>query len=373
MLQFPHPWQRHSSLMEKTLGPPSEVRFHEIDGLRGIAILSVVVFHLVVYPLAHFFSDIGIRKVLSLLGYGVDLFFVISGFLIGRILLRIKTISGVKAFFLRRILRIWPLYYLLLFLVYLILPNKDMFSSTPIWSFFFFIFNIWESFGKEIHQALGPLWSIAVEEQFYILGPIIFFLFDKKKISYLLIAFLFLSPLLRLSLYLNSNVDLWRFTPTRIDGICIGLLLAMFLSSPKNIEFIEMRKKAFFFITVVLLLSLIPAISIFPGYIWVSFGHSLIVLTFGCVLLVTQVNNFYNRKIPILNWSFLRYFGIRCYSIYLFHTFCFFIAVAVSSQFYITLPIALALILLLAHFSWRYIEAPLIGFGRRFSYGSNLT
>ena len=124
----------------------AESRIREFDGLRGVAILAVVTFHLLVLPLDPFLSRIGIRDVLTLLAYGVDLFFVISGFLIGMILLKMKGILGVRAFYIRRILRIWPLYYFLLFIVYATLPDKGTFTETPYWSLFFFILNFWQSF-----------------------------------------------------------------------------------------------------------------------------------------------------------------------------------------------------------------------------------
>jgi peptidoglycan/LPS O-acetylase OafA/YrhL len=298
-----------------------ESRIHEIDSLRGIAILSVVIFHLVVFPLTTLLTEIGVREVLTLLAFGVDLFFVISGFLIGNILLKIDGFSGIKAFYIRRILRIWPLYYMLLILVYLCLPDKRLFSSAPYWSFFLFTFNFWESTGKGIHQALGPLWSIAVEEQFYVLGPLVFSMLSRRRITFLLAACVVLSPILRLILFYKTAIDTWRFTPTRIDGIYIGLLLAIFLSSRSNLLFVEKRIKYFKYAGLFLLTSLIPAIIFFPEYLWASLGQSLVVLAFGCILLVVQVQNFSGYSIRFLNWGILRYLGLRCYSIYLFHTF----------------------------------------------------
>jgi len=349
-----------------------ESRIHEIDGLRGIAILSVVIFHLVVYPLTALLTEIGVRVPLTLLAFGVDLFFVISGFLIGSILLKIDGFSGIKAFYIRRILRIWPLYYLLLFLVYLCLPDKSQFSSAPHWSFFLFIFNFWESTGKGVHQALGPLWSIAVEEQFYLLGPIVFSMLSKRKITLLLVVYIALSPILRLILLYKTDIDIWRFTPTRIDGICVGLLLSIFLSSRTNLLFVEKRIQYFKYAGLLLLISLIPSIIFFPGYLWESFGHSLVVLAFGCSLLVVQVQSFSGHSINFLRWSILRYLGVRCYSIYLFHTFFVFIATAISNNFYINIIIEIILILLFAILSWRYIESPLIRLGRKFSYRNTL-
>jgi len=346
----------------------NESRIHEIDGLRGIAILAVVVYHWVLLFLSPFYPEIGKVDGLILLSYGVDLFFVISGYLIGTILLKIESLSGIGAFYTRRIVRIWPLYYLLLVIVYLVMPEKNLFVKAPLWSFVFFIFNFWESFGKGFHPMLVHLWSIAVEEQFYVLSPILFAVFHRRQVSLILKGYIILSPLIRLILLYNSDIDLWRFTPTRIDGICIGLSLSLFLSSATNISFVTNHLTFFKRLMFFLLILMAPCQILFPDPIWTSFGHSLVVLTFGCVLLVVQVQCFTNQRIWFLNWIWLRYLGLRCYSIYLFHIFFSYIAFGISDNLYIGLLIETVFIIIFANFSWQYIEMPLINFGRKFSY-----
>lgn len=347
---------------------PAESRVQEIDGLRGVAILSVVILHYVIFPMIPFLSKIGIRDTLTLLAFGVDLFFVISGYLIGTILLKVEDLAGIRAFYIRRILRIWPLYYLLLSLVYFALPSKDMFSNAPYWSFPLFIFNFWESSGVEIHPMLGTLWSLAIEEQFYLVGPLFFYIFNKKQIVPLLLTYVLVSPFLRLWLVYQTEINVWKFTPTRLDGICIGLLLSIFLSSGKNVEFVADQIKQFKFLAIFLLALLVPAINMLPYQIWSSFGYSLAGLAFGCVLLVVQVNRFTGRRTPFLDWGTLRYLGLRCYSIYLFHLFFALVLTKMSSIFFIGIAIATILLLLFSHFSWLYIELPLIRLGQRFSY-----
>jgi peptidoglycan/LPS O-acetylase OafA/YrhL len=362
------PQQKEFQVGEDSSRLSGEARVRELDGLRGIAILAVVVFHLLIVHLHVSFPKIELTDGLTLLAYGVDLFFVISGFLIGTILLRMDRPAGIGAFYIRRIVRIWPLYYLLLFLVYLALPEKSLFSDAPPWSFFLFIFNLWESAGSHIHPALGPLWSVAVEEQFYLLGPVLFSIFNRRQLSVFLLACLLFSPLLRLILLSTTTLDLWRFTPARIDGICAGLLLALFLASPVNVDFVAKRMKLFKGLMFGLLGLLLPVQILFSDSVWGSLGHSLVVLAFACVLLVVQVQCSLHQRIPFLDWGVLRYLGLRCYSIYLFHIFFTFIADTLSDNTYVRLILELMLILLFAHFSWRYIETPLLKFGRKFSY-----
>ncbi|HNN13308.1 MAG TPA: acyltransferase [Anaerolineales bacterium] len=347
-------------------------RISEIDGLRGIAILSVVIFHLVVFPFSSFLAGLGIRPIFDLLASGVDLFFVISGFLIGSILINLDGISGIRAFYIRRILRIWPLYYLLLFIVYVAVPDKSLFSKAPIWSFPLFIFNFWESMGRGIHQALGPLWSIAVEEQFYFLGPLLFLLLKRKQIVILLATWVVSAPFLRMFLFQTTEIDLWCFTPTRLDGVWVGLLIAIFFSDNNNILWVKKYLPSLQIVTFLLLIILIPSIQWMPDLLWASIGQSLVVLAFGCLLMVVQIRNAQGLRMHILNWGWLRYLGVRCYSIYLFHTFFAFIAMAVDINFYIQILLEIFLILTFSHISWRYLESPLIQLGRRFSYTDSI-
>lgn len=344
-------------------------RIDEIDGLRGIAILSVVILHWIVQPLSPLLSKMGIENVLWLTAYGVDLFFVISGFLIGGILLRIgKRFSGMRSFYIRRILRIWPLYYLLLALTYLLFDTKKILLGTPYWTFFFFIYNFWESVGSKMHRPLGILWSIAIEEQFYALGPLMFFMANRKQIKYGAIACVVLSPFLRLALIANTDLDVWRFTLTRLDGIFMGILLSVLLSAPDFVSFLFLKIRTLKFLTFLLFISAVLFKVFATDDLWFSFGTSLFILFFGCLLAIVQVLSLSNQSIRVLRPAFLRYLGLRCYFIYLFHGFFMIIARAFTEDFLAGLMIQAVLTLFFAHLSWRYLESPLIVLGKKFPY-----
>ena len=140
--------------MQTVTKPQSKSRIHEIDGLRGVAILSIIFLHWIIQPLSPLISELSVIKILDLFAYGVDLFFVISGFLIGGILLKVgKKPSGITVFYVRRILRIWPLYFLLVGFVYFSDIEQKVYVEIPYWSFFLFIYNFWESIGLNIHPA----------------------------------------------------------------------------------------------------------------------------------------------------------------------------------------------------------------------------
>jgi peptidoglycan/LPS O-acetylase OafA/YrhL len=344
-------------------------RIHELDGLRGIAILMVVTLHWIIQPWMPALSKWG-GQALYFFAYGVDLFFVISGFLIGGILLGVgNRFSGMRSFYIRRILRIWPLYYLLLGIVYLFAQGKSVFFDIPYWTFFLFIFNFWESAGFILHQALGQLWSIAIEEQFYALGPLMFMFLNRKQLAYLTSAYIIFSPFLQFLLTRYTELDVWRFTPARLSGISVGILLAIILSSPETVAYLFSKIRTLKFMAFALLVLAIAS-SVTPLGDFSSIRFSLVSVAFGAVLMTVQIQSLSGQSVPVLNLTFLRYLGLRCYSIYLFHIFFMLIARALVKDFFIALLIQTALTLGFAHFSWKYLEAPLIRFGRRYSYES---
>ncbi len=145
-----------------------------LNGLRAIAALSVVISHISQKGIADFGLPLGFDLLMA--GYGVTLFFVISGFLITYLLLKeqnkTNTIS-IKKFYVRRILRIWPIYYLYIgicILVLFLLKKSDEIFVPQIWYYIFFTANI----PFVVQQGIIILvhyWSIGVEEQFYLLWP----------------------------------------------------------------------------------------------------------------------------------------------------------------------------------------------------------
>jgi peptidoglycan/LPS O-acetylase OafA/YrhL len=345
-------------------------RMQLIDGLRGIAILAVITLHWIIQPLSPFFRQIGLYNILSILAYGVDLFFVISGFLIGGILIKVgHKANGVVAFYYRRILRIWPLYYLLLGIVFLLSGGMNIFGKIPVWSFLLFIYNYCETIGIRIHQAFGPLWSLAIEEQFYFVAPILFLILGKKNILWIAIIYLFLSPIMRLLLLMNTNLDIWRFTPTRLDGICIGIILAIVINmiGTESILFAKLwiiKILGLLFLTI----SIISKI-ILPNMWWNTIGNSLMAIAFGFILLsVVIISARKNERIPILSSPFIEYIGVRCYSLYLYQILFMIIVSAISEIFIIRLVLQAAFTLFFSHMSWRYIEGPLIKYGQKIKY-----
>jgi peptidoglycan/LPS O-acetylase OafA/YrhL len=208
----------------------------QFDYLRGIAVLVVMLFHA-----SHDVQSFSMSRYVEFGWTGVDLFFVLSGFLITGILFDSREEQGYFVnFYARRILRIWPLYFALLGVMFIAVPlvaprwgAAAMANAAPAWSFVLFIQNL-----AIPHAITGPLsatWSLAIEEQFYFAWPLLIWLLPRKAVQRLAIAILICSPLLRLGLTLsNAHVALYFNTFTRLDGLAAGSFLAIWLRDARQ-------------------------------------------------------------------------------------------------------------------------------------------
>ena len=203
--------------------------FDSLDGLRGVAVLLVILFHFARLKFINFSFEIG--------WIGVQLFFVLSGFLITRILLKKSKTSlllFLKQFYSRRILRIFPLYffYLLLILITFTVTNEpaDYLIDLPYLATFTYNFSIlmpeWRLSRMYVH-----LWSLSVEEQFYVIWPFVIFCLSEISIKKLVVLIILITPLIRMIIAINlsSIVDddlrgnmIYWFTPSHFDAFAIG-------------------------------------------------------------------------------------------------------------------------------------------------------
>jgi peptidoglycan/LPS O-acetylase OafA/YrhL len=196
----------------------------ELQGLRGIAVLSVVIYHC--HP-----RLIGTWVYYSSLwGWaGVNLFFVLSGFLITSILLEARGKRHYfRNFYARRALRIWPVYVLVLVVCYLNapwligLPVSEAIRTAPWWAYLLFLQNL---FHLALPPAISPTWSLAIEEQYYFLwAPVVRLLRRPWMLAAMLAVALVAAPLFRMSHHAWITPT---HTLTHIDGIAMGSLLAL--------------------------------------------------------------------------------------------------------------------------------------------------
>lgn len=200
----------------------------ELDTLRGIAVTSVLLLHAFYWQYAGYSFGTWARRLVNSTqpgGLGVNLFFVLSGFLITGILLDSQNRPNYyRRFYTRRALRILPAYYLLLLLLLLLRSSSAAFVGLS----FVYLANMTDFFG--VTCDYGPLWSLAVEEHFYILWPAIVHRLTKRRLAYVSASIAIMIPLLRgISFAVGGRSGLDWYTWFAADGLAIGSLLAIFL------------------------------------------------------------------------------------------------------------------------------------------------
>ena len=218
-------------------------RYWQLDFFRAVAIISVFLYHNLILPADNSFLVLT-NHFLKILWCGVDLFFVLSGFLITSILISEDgRKNGCMVFLYRRALRIFPLYYFWLIIYFLFI--SDLFSdpdSNGLQSVFVYFFTYTFNFYLLVTQVwpepghLNHLWSLAVEEQFYFISSLIFFLVSPRRILYALLIGILLAHLIKLSMY---SVDypwgvIYTQFFTRMDALCCGGLAAWLWKYKKN-------------------------------------------------------------------------------------------------------------------------------------------
>src|ERR1700722_1154712 len=212
---------------------PPVKKIPQLDAIRGLAVVLVFLHNTDSFPSLHLQS-------ISRNGWmGVDLFFVLSGFLITGILLDSKDSVGYfKNFYARRCLRIWPLYYSALLFMFVVVPllrpseAHTIFEarSSPWWSYPIFLQNFLIPIPTAATGLLGVTWSLAVEEQFYVFWPLVVRFCNVSQLRKIAIAVICLSPILRFYLA-RHQVEIYSNTFCRLDGLMAGALLALAVRS----------------------------------------------------------------------------------------------------------------------------------------------
>ena len=301
-----------------------------LDGLRALAITMVIASHSrndFVFA-GGLESPHALFSCIDVLWTGVDLFFVLSGFLIGRILFQEVKRTGsvdVSSFLLKRGFRIWPLYYFVCTVTLLKLALTHALPSlNHVLPDYLFVTNYFDE-----TLAFGS-WSLSVEEQFYILISVILFLssfwliHSGKKIVTTLAGILVLAPMIRFltwNHYLARGMSafdaewsvLHNFITTHYDGLAVGLLFAsiqVFMPAAQTL------KKSIAPVFAVLSISLIGLTAWFPQI----FGYSLAAAIFGLAVWVaiTKPESFFARA---FSWSPLQIISRLSYGMYLWYRF----------------------------------------------------
>ncbi len=221
-------------------------RIGALDGLRALVIV-VLLAHFTINVARH--TDGWLAAPIYALApigvVGLDVFFVLSGFLITGILLDTKGAPDFfRNFYLRRAARILPLYYGFLLVYLVLLPaivswDASSISLTPVQQlpYWFHFVNITDGLGGRLAAYTDHLWSLSIEEQFYLLWPLVVWLCSTRGLRRVAIACLVLAPIVRtvLSYALPDRLFFYTFTFGRLDGLALGALLAIAWREPSGI------------------------------------------------------------------------------------------------------------------------------------------
>lgn len=360
----------------------------ELDAIRGIAILGVVIYHGL-----YFSRDLSVftplqRKLLLPVAagqFGVALFFVLSGFLITGILLDSrKRPDYYKQFYIRRALRILPLYYLIL----LILIAAHMTSGIFLALSLVFSSNLVSLFGARM--SYGVLWSLAVEEHFYLLWPSAVRRISSNVLIFMALAITILSPLLRLFCHLHASathvVDFGCafYTWNVADGLAWGAFLALAVRALGSDRTRVLQMSIAFFVAAILLTAIGMPLGITTrqtaiGEALQSVPWSLAFTGLIGISLLLGTSSWKKFAAP----GFLQFFGRISYGLYMYHLLVFaayyrleqrimpqFAAKLTPWQemwlrFFIAVPAAVGI----SYISRRYLEEFFLGLKERFTPG----
>jgi peptidoglycan/LPS O-acetylase OafA/YrhL len=347
----------------------------QFDGLRAIAILGVLFAH------TEYLQSVPHLGFLKYGRAGVDLFFVLSGFLITGILLNTKGSSHYfRNFYARRALRIWPLYFATLFVVFVVILGLRQRAgdngNDSTWLYYvLYLQNLFPHLNRP--AFLAPTWSLALEEQFYMTWPALIFLLTRRKLLVVLVGLMFVPLLFRTALLFSGApyVAVDEFTLSRLDAIVIGAIWALWLRSANctqgqwrrwNIGVLGASVAA-----ICLSKLLIHQHSSVLSYSFLATGFAGVL---GLSLVSSSTDSLIGRA---LSMAWFRYLGKISYGIYLLHmpVFIFFeewrshwraVLQTTAEGKLLAAAISFAAVFVIASVSWFLFEQPILRLKDRF-------
>jgi peptidoglycan/LPS O-acetylase OafA/YrhL len=368
-------------------------RVPELDGVRGLAILLVIVWHYVAAPLQ---SEPGavaetLARGLRLTWSGVNLFFVLSGFLIGGILLdRRESPRYFQAFYARRAFRILPLYFAWLATFFALTAGTLAWTRTaafghlfqqpfPAWAYGSFTQNLVAARQETLGAAwLGITWSLAVEEQFYLLLPLMVRFLAPARLTAMMVVLVVGAPFCRLLSGAHSSLGAMVLMPCQGDSLLLGVLCAIALRSRRGRALVTTARPWLY----VLMGALVAGLGVYcatnPRLRNGAYLYTALAVLFATTLLLAATE----QRGPVSSFfriRWLRYLGTIAYGAYLVHPAVNGLlhgwllgkppAFGSTAEAAVTVG-ALAVTILLASLAWEKFEKPLVAIGHTFAYDS---
>jgi peptidoglycan/LPS O-acetylase OafA/YrhL len=307
-------------------------RMPALDGMRGAGMVVVLIVHFSWTPFG--LPGLGGRLLLSIIPAGwiaMASFFVLSGFLITGILLDSKGAENYfSSFYARRALRILPLYYGSLFVGFILFPLlgklglpyfPKQFLAGQVWYWFYVGNLVW----MRLHAVpyFDHFWSLAVEEQFYFLWPLIIYMTRRRTLAKICIGLVVVAPILRILLYLRgvNPEGIYRLTTSHIDALGLGALAALIVRDENWTRRLVPRLNYFVYPSLAIFCVMCVAMDSFdyegPAFIY---GASWVAIFFtGLVLRLVATTGTNSRLQRFLQWGWLQSCGKYSYAIYVLH------------------------------------------------------
>ena len=347
----------------------------QLDGLRAIAFIAVAV--------SHWAPDFLTRMVPW--GTGVQLFFVLSGFLITGILLRSRPAElGIplrhvlKVFYARRILRIFPLYYGVIALA--LIFSLGPIATTWPWHVAY-VSNIHYAFSGHADMFKDPflhLWSLSVEEQFYLIWPFVVLVTNRRTLPFILVGTIVGSGIFRVGIdqLVPQIVSVRYLTPSCLDALAIGGLVA-YVAHERGPAGVRRLSIICGWVSIIgLAVCVIPLARVIDRDVAHRFGHTFLVLFYG-VLVARASQGFEWYPGKLLGLRPLRYLGKISYGLYVYHYFApllvhrfarFFGYESLLHEKAIAISAYAVFTLAAAAVSWHLYEHPINNLKRYFAY-----
>lgn len=365
-----------------------KIFFPNLDGFRFFCFFFVFMVHSFVSERAEINNNpihIFLKKFLFAGGHlGVNMFFVLSGFLITYLLVKEKEFSGsisIKHFYVRRILRIWPLYFFCVFFGFVLFPYfKTLFgqvsteTANPLYYFIFASnFDLIKTGGAD-SSMLNILWSVSIEEQFYLFWPLVVLIVPPKRLWIVLVSVIILSNIYRALYYQNLGTEVHTFSAA--NDLAIGCLMACVALQKNKIKDSLLRLKVsgyvlahLFFILLFIIFHQID-LGIFDFLKRVVFAMSFAIIIF--------LQCFSAIKIWALGkFKWISNLGEYTYGLYCLHMIAILIVTTLANKFLpnhsatllflVIFPLTLILSIALAKISFKYFESYFLKLKNKFS------
>jgi peptidoglycan/LPS O-acetylase OafA/YrhL len=360
----------------------------QLDALRFFAVLGVMVLHNWRPPaLPWIFSSLDWGAL------GVRLFFVLSGFLITGILLNCRSLAAktgqsslfyVRQFYIRRFLRIFPVYYLVLVVLYTM--NFPLVRELWLW-LVSYTSNLYISFHGEWIGRVGHFWTLALEEQFYLVWPWLVLFVPRRRLLPVLLAIIALAPLYRFYAVSHYPADFatgaytkTTFSLACLDSLGLGALLAIAFHSGWSGDTIQKYLVRFILpigVGSLVALQLLAYYHITPGA-YITFSDTSVALIF-CWLVGSASRGFKGAAGRLLEFRPLVYLGKITYGIYIFHNLVPFFLVAYFRSLgipyqevgFVNFILSSSMAILLAALSWHLFEQPVNNLKQYFDYAAS--